>query len=88
MKTGRSATGEILLLLSEQDDTIPAAGALVDAQIIGDFVHPIISGKELVDPILSFGRQGRSEKEQLDIGRVPVLQKMINIRVVLFRAQQ
>ncbi len=38
--SGRCAAGEILILASEQDGSILATGALVDAQIIGVFVHP------------------------------------------------
>ena len=37
---GRSAVGDILLLVAEQDVSILATGALVDAQVIGVFVHP------------------------------------------------
>ena len=37
---GRSAAGHIWVLVSDQDGSILATGALVDAQVIGVFVHP------------------------------------------------
>jgi GNAT superfamily N-acetyltransferase len=36
----RSAAGEILVLVSEQDGAVLATGALVDSEIVGVFVRP------------------------------------------------